>query len=152
MWGAKDYPDEMANGFTLVAPGEYSVVLESIQEQVPKSGKGRMAVMDFMILDSGPAEGAIIKTWECFENESEKAQNIARARIASFARAVGLSDWAYSGPESLAKLAKRGCRVLVAYGTGRDGGKTNEIKKFIKPGSAEQATQTNDSGVAPYDG
>lgn len=79
-------------GYQVFPAGIYQVQIVKEEERDLKSGNGRALVFDYQILQ-GEYKGGTVKDFLNLNHTSEKARQIAEARLVAIARAVGLENF-----------------------------------------------------------
>ena len=77
--------------FTPIAPGEYTMLMESAELKENSKGTGSYFAVKFQVLD-GPYKGRLVFDNWTYQNQSEVAQNIGRGKITSLSKAVGFKE------------------------------------------------------------
>lgn len=82
-----EYDDFEGGGYEVIPEGEYELMCEEAEEVTTKSG-GTMIKAKFRVLGPTHAERVVFNNFNVV-NKSDKAQEIARRQLATWARAVG---------------------------------------------------------------
>ena len=79
-------------GYQVYPAGVYQVQIVKEEERELKSGNGRALVFDYAIIE-GDFKGGTIKDFLNLNHTSEKARQIAEARLVAIANACGLANF-----------------------------------------------------------
>lgn len=79
-------------GYQVFPAGVYQVQIVKEEERDLKSGNGRALVFDYQITQ-GEYKGGTVKDFLNLNHTSEKARQIAEARLVAIARAVGIENF-----------------------------------------------------------
>lgn len=115
---------EPKKDFVAIPDGIYNVVCMDANWQTPKSGKGRMLVLQFEILDGGQ-KGRRITTRLNLVHANQTAASIAQSELSSICRAIGILK-----PTSENDLINRPLQISVYV----DADGYNGIGNYAAPG------------------
>ena len=122
-------------GYQVFPAGVYRVQIVKEEERDLKSGNGKALVFDYQII-SGEYKGGTVKDFLNLNHTSEKARQIAEARLVAIARAVGLENF-YDTQE----LFGRPFAVRLGVDKDFNGNDRNSIDEY-KAVVMQQATPT----------
>ena len=119
--------------FDVLPAGDYDVVIVESSVKPTKSGKGSYLELKFQVI-TGPHQNRFLWDRLNIDNESEKAQAIARGQLSAICRAVNVLSVNDSH-----ELHMKPLKATVKVGKDSDGNPTNEIRAY-KPRHANGGT------------
>jgi hypothetical protein len=115
---------EPKKDFVALPAGIYNMVTMDAEWRTPKSGKGRMFVIQFEVVD-GQHKGRRLSTYLNLEHANPKTVEIAKAELSSICRAINVLK-----PTSEYDLINRQLQVSVYV----DDDGYNDIGNYAAPG------------------
>lgn len=123
-------PSDTAPGddFEPLPEGVYRSQIKSAEVKDNANQDGKNLELEFEVLDN-PYKGRTIKQWLAIQNKGEDAERIARGKLSSLCRKIGLTGI----PDDSAKLLAKKLMIGVKQKTYTKNGETrlsNEVKSY----------------------
>ena len=142
--------EDMGDGFKVIPPGTYNVVIVESDVKDTKSGTGKMLVLKYQILD-GQNVGDTVQDNINVINQSETAQRIGQSQLKHICDAIGFKGKLKDSTQLHGKpLAVK--VIVEEFESNKEAGKmlkSNKIEKRMKKGSASSAAQPSSGADQP---
>lgn len=132
--------EDMGDGFKVVPPGVYNVVIVESDVQPTRSG-GKMLVLKYQVVD-GPSTGDFLTDRLNIDNASETAKRIGLSQLKNVCDAIGFAGMLKDSNQLHGKVFS--VKVVVEkFESNKEAGKmleSNKIEKRMKKGAVPAVT------------
>lgn len=131
--------------FDAIPAGEYMACIVESEQKDTSAGDGSMLKLDFQIIE-GEFEGRHVFENLNLNNPSEKAVQIARAKLSAICRAIDVLE-----PQDSNELHDKPVSIKVTQEKRKDNGEmTNRITSFNSPSKAKESKGEGGDFKAPW--